>query len=178
MADEDDIDQDDEEEGGGSARKRVSGKKLVLFILLPILVLAGAGAGVYMSGLLDPILGLGEQDAVEGEAPAEADAVEPPGHFLPLDEMTVTLRSAGSKARFLKLQLTLELETPEDEERVRAVMPRIVDNFQVFLRELRVEELEGSQGIYRIREELLTRVNQAANPVKVKEVLFTDMLIQ
>lgn len=173
MADEDDGDDD-----VGGSKKKVSGKKLVLFILLPILVLAGAGAGVYMSGLLDPILGIGgeEEQAAEEEAPPEEVAA--PGHFVPLDEMTVTLRSAGSKARFLKLQLTLEMEKPEDEERVRAVMPRIIDNFQVFLRELRVEELEGSQGIYRIREELLTRVNQAANPVKVKDVLFTDMLIQ
>ncbi|MBP5856947.1 flagellar basal body-associated FliL family protein [Marivibrio halodurans] len=171
------ADEDDEDIGGG---KKVSGKKLVLFILLPLLVLAGAGAGVYMSGLLDPILnpGASEEHVAEEEAPNEEEAPSGPGVFVPLDEMTVTLRSAGSKARYLKLQLTLELEKAEDEERVRAVMPRIIDNFQVFLRELRVEEMEGSQGIYRIREELLTRVNQAANPVKVKEVLFTDMLIQ
>lgn len=173
MADEDDADI------GGGGRK-VSGKRLILFILLPLLVLAGAGAGVYMSGLLDPILNPGaeEEQVAEGDESHEGEVPSGPPVFVPLDEMTVTLRSAGSKARYLKLQLTLELEKAEDEERVRAVMPRIIDNFQVFLRELRVEELEGSQGIYRIREELLTRVNQAANPVKVKEVLFTDMLIQ
>jgi len=175
----DDTDDDDE---GGAPKKKVSGKKLVLFIVLPILILAGAGAGVYMSGLLDPLLGLGgeEQTAEEdaAAAQAEAEAAAAPGHYLPLDEMTVTLRSSGGRARFLKLQLTLELEQAADEARVQAVMPRIIDNFQVFLRELRVEELEGSQGMYRIREELLKRVNQAASPVKIKEVLFTDMLIQ
>lgn len=170
-----------EDEEGGAPKKKVSGKKLILFIVLPILILAGAGAGVYMSGLLDPLLGLGgEEQTAEGEAPPPEEEAVPaaPGHFLPLDEMTVTLRSTGGKARFLKLQLTLELEQAADEERIQAVMPRIVDNFQVFLRELRVEELEGSQGMYRIREELLKRVNQAASPVKIKEVLFTDMLIQ
>ncbi|MEQ8604431.1 MAG: flagellar basal body-associated FliL family protein [Marivibrio sp.] len=174
----DDTDDDDD---GGAPKKKVSGKKLILFIVLPILILAGAGAGVYMSGLLDPLLGVGgEEQAAEGEAaPEEAQAeAAAPGHYLPLDEMTVTLRSTGGRARFLKLQLTLELEQAADEERVQAVMPRIIDNFQVFLRELRVEELEGSQGMYRIREELLKRVNQAASPVKIKEVLFTDMLIQ
>ena len=39
--------------------------------------------------------------------------------------------------------------------RIEAVMPRIVDNFQIYLRELRLEDLRGSAGIYRLREELL-----------------------
>ena len=57
-------------------------------------------------------------------------------------------------------------------------MPRIVDNFQVYLRELRVEDLRGSSGLYRLREELLQRVNAAAAPAKVTDVLFKELLIQ
>jgi len=57
-------------------------------------------------------------------------------------------------------------------------MPRIIDNFQVYLRELRLEDLRGSAGMYRLREELLTRVVAAAQPVRVKDVLFKEMLIQ
>ncbi len=170
---------DDAEGGEGDGdKKKVSGKKLILFVVLPLLVLIGAGVGVYMSGMLDPLLGIEEEKTEEQKAEAEAEKAAQPGHFLALDEMTVTLNSSGSRTRFLKLQLTLELEKQADEARIQAVMPRIVDNFQVFLRELRVEELEGSQGIYRIREELLSRVNAAADPVEVKDVLFTDMLIQ
>ena len=56
--------------------------------------------------------------------------------------------------------------------------PRIVDNFQVYLRELRIEDLRGSAGVYRLREELLARVNTAVQPVKVKNVLFNEVLIQ
>jgi flagellar FliL protein len=57
-------------------------------------------------------------------------------------------------------------------------MPRIVDNFQIYLRELRVDDLRGSGGIYRLREELLARVNAAVAPVKVNDVLFKEMLVQ
>jgi flagellar FliL protein len=57
-------------------------------------------------------------------------------------------------------------------------MPRIIDNFQVYLRELRLDDLRGSAGIYRLREELLMRVNTAAQPVHVKDVLFREMLVQ
>ncbi len=62
--------------------------------------------------------------------------------------------------------------------RISAVMPRIVDNFQIYLRELRIEDLRGSDGIYRLREELLARVNAAVAPVKVTDVLFKEMLVQ
>ena len=61
---------------------------------------------------------------------------------------------------------------------IEEMMPRIVDNFQVYLRELRVEDLKGSAGMYRLREELLKRVNVAVAPVKVNDVLFKEMLVQ
>ena len=57
-------------------------------------------------------------------------------------------------------------------------MPRLIDSFQVFLRELRIEELEGSQGVYRVKEELLDRVNQIIKPAKVKDLLFRDLFVQ
>jgi len=167
------------EEGG---KKKVGGKKLVLFIVLPILILVGAGAGLYFSGMLDSLLGGEEQLEGEGDGQGEEHAAEPgvatPGFYLEVPEMLVSLRSSGRKQQILKLRISLELAGPEDQAAIEAFMPKIVDNFQVFLRELRVEELEGSQGLYRIKEEMLARVNQAAHPVKVKDVLIGDMLIQ
>jgi len=76
------------------------------------------------------------------------------------------------------MRISLELESASDEDRILAVMPRIVDNFQVFLRELRMDELQGSRGLYRVKEESLARVNAAAHPAKVRDVLFKEMLIQ
>ncbi len=163
------------EEGG---KKRVSGRKLVLFILLPLLLVVGIGVGLFMSGLLDPLFGGGdeEQAAANPEAPiAVADA---PSIFLPLDEILVTLRSPGSKQKFLKLQVSLEIGSLEEQAHIERLKPRIVDSFQVFLRELRLEELEGSQGVYRIKEELLDRVNKAIQPVQARDVLFSDLIIQ
>jgi len=78
----------------------------------------------------------------------------------------------------LKLSVSLELDDPLIVPDVEKVKPRIIDRFQVYLRELRVEDLRGSGGIYRLREELLARVNSAAAPVKVRDVLFKEMLVQ
>jgi len=72
----------------------------------------------------------------------------------------------------------LELANQADLAAVEAVMPRVVDQFQTYLRELRVRDLRGSAGIYRLQMEVLTRVNAAVAPVEVKDVLFQEILIQ
>lgn len=169
----DDLDDIDD----GEPQRKTAGKKIVLFVVVPLLLLIGAGAGLYFSGMLDSFLG-GEKDqaAESAEEPVEPEG---PGYFFDLDEMIVTLSGGpGRKQSFLKMRITLELQKQADEARIKQVMPRIVDNFQVFLRELRIEELQGSHGLYRVKEELLARVNAAAHPVKVKDVLFKEMLVQ
>jgi len=161
---------------GEASGRKFGKKKLILFAAIGVVVLIGAGAGVYFSGLL----GGGEEHEQQASAEnAESEPVPPAAaHYLDLDEMVITLGGVGRKSSFLKMRLSLELASPEDEIRVKAIMPRIIDNFQVFLRELRIEELQGSQGLYRVKEELLARVNSASYPTKVRDVLFREMLVQ
>lgn len=179
-APDDVVDGADAAEHGGeqSSGRKFDKKKLILIAAAGVVVLIGAGAGVYFSGLL----GGGKDAAQAGKAEeanaAAANAAPVAAHYLDLDEMVITLGGVGRKSSFLKMRLSLELQSPEDEARIKAIMPRIVDNFQVFLRELRIEELQGSQGLYRVKEELLARVNAAAYPTKVRDVLFREMLVQ
>ncbi len=58
------------------------------------------------------------------------------------------------------------------------MLPRVVDSFQVYMRELRIEDLDGSAGMFRIKEELLSRVNAAVYPIEINDILFKEMLIQ
>ena len=76
------------------------------------------------------------------------------------------------------MSISLELDSAADVPRIQAVMPRIVDNMQAYLRELRADDLRGSAGLFRLREELLARVNAAAQPAKVNDVLFQEVLVQ
>jgi flagellar FliL protein len=175
VADDADGEGADGEGGGQGAGKKFGKKKLILIAAIGFVVLAGAGAGVYFSGLL----GGGKDKAHAGKDSASSEPAKPVvAHYLDLDEMVITLGGVGRKSSFLKMRLSLELANPDDEARIKAIMPRIVDNFQVFLRELRIEELQGSQGLYRVKEELLARVNAAASPTKVRDVLFREMLVQ
>ena len=151
----------------------LNGKKLVLFIIMPVLLLIGGLAGAYFAGLLDPLLGHKEEVVEEEVAPVDTRAV-----FFDLPQMLVNLNTGGRKNNYLKIAISLELASKEDSVELQNLLPRVVDNFQVYLRELRVEDLRGSAGVQRLREELLMRVNTAVHPVVVKDVLFKEMLVQ
>jgi len=160
-------------------RRRFAGKTLVLFVIAPLLLLGGLGAGAYFTGLAGKILGSDKQEAEQKQKEKEQAAqAAKPAVFYNLPEMLVNLNSAGRRTSFLKISVSLELENATDIPRIEAVMPRIVDNFQIYLRELRIEDLRGSAGLYRLREELLARVNNAAQPARVNDVLFKEMLVQ
>lgn len=159
-------------EGEVQTAKKGGKKKLLVIVGGVVGLLAVAGAGLYFTGMLDSVLG--KKQPVVAQAPPPKPLV-----FFDLPDFLVNLNSGGTKkASFLKLSVSLELQNQEDTARLQAVMPRIVDNFQIYLRELRVDDLRGSGGIYRLREELLARVNAAVAPVKVNDVLFKEMLVQ
>jgi flagellar FliL protein len=153
-------------DGAGSKRDR---KKLIIFGAGGLLVmLIAVGGYLYFTGTISRLMG----HKTEIVAPPPKPLV-----FFDLPDFLVNLNSGGRKANFLKLTVSLQIEKQEDSLRLQAVMPRIIDNCQIFLRELRVEDLQGAGGIYRLREELLARVN-AVSPVKVDDVLFKEMLVQ
>jgi len=152
-----------------------SGRKKLLMIVLPILLVVGGGAGVWFSGLADSLLGKDKGAEVAEEHSAE------PEHgtiYYELPQMLVNLSTSGRRTSFLKIVVSLELTSEEDKATLETALPRIIDNFQVYLRELRVEDLRGSAGLYRLREELLFRVNTAVSPARVTDVLFKEMLVQ
>jgi len=175
---EDQLDDADGADGaeGESGGKRMSAKKIVLFFVLPVMLLIGAGAAAYFMGFADSLLGKKTDPAAAAKAKLEEQRSK--AVFFDLPELLVNLNAPGRRSNFLKISISLELPFDADVKQLEVVMPRIVDSFQVYLRELRVSDLKGSAGIYRLREDLLRRVNEAAKPVKINDVLFKEVLIQ
>ena len=173
--DEDDEDFDDEDgDEDDKSSDKPGGKKKLIIIAVVLLLAIGGIAAAYFTGLLQPIIEL-----ITGEEATEEEKVDKENAvFFPLEELIVNLNAGGRKSTFLKIRISLELADGEDISRIESVMPRIMDNFQVYLRELRIEDLKGSAGMYRLREELLTRVNAAAAPAKIQDVLFKEILVQ
>ena len=98
--------------------------------------------------------------------------------FYDLPEMLVNLSTGGNQSTYLKIKVSLEIGDPAIAPQLEALLPRIVDNFHVYLREVRLDDLNGSAGLYRLKEELLLRVNTAVQPLKINDVLFREMLVQ
>ncbi len=210
---------------GAPAKKKMAGKTLILFVVLPaVLVLGGGGAAAVMlmgggGATAAPAAEHAEEGAhVEAEgdhaAPAEGDHAaaegggdhaaaegehgatvgtpegeEAVGHTLPCEsgnpcyyampKLVVNLASTGgSRATMMELELSLESATPSSFSRVPEMMPRLKDTLNSFLRELRVEDLNGSGGTYNLRRELLKRFNTVLDPKKIDAVLIEGMLIQ
>ena len=140
--------------------------KKMLFIIIGVVaavVLLGGGAGAYFFLFSAP---------PESESVADTN----PAYDYDLPPMTVNLNS--DKPEFLKLTVSLELADKSMVEIVEPRMARVIDAFQVYLRELRRSDLEGSAGIYRLKEELRRRVNLAIYPAEVQGILFKEILVQ
>jgi flagellar protein FliL len=167
-------------EAGEEAPKKKSKQKLVL-LAIPLLLVAVL-AGLWFGGILPPLLGTGGQAAAGPEKPGDIarDAAEKAKApvFVDLPDLIANLNVGQRRSAFIKLKAKLELSKAEDQPIVAAAMPRIQDMFTTYLREMRPEELRGSAGTYRLREELIARANIAVAPAQVVDVLFSEMLIQ
>lgn len=170
-----DEDMDDEEGGPSEGASKGKKKKLIIIVAILLLVVGGAAAA-FFTGLLEPVIAMitGE----ESTSVADGETPEGVGLFHDLPEVLVNLNTSGRKSQFLKMKVSLEVATEQDKLIIDGVKDRVMDNFQVYLRELRIEDLQGSAGMYRLREELLRRVRAAAAPAQVKDVLFKEMLVQ
>ncbi len=153
--------------------KKGGGKKKLILILVPVLLL-GAGAGGWFSGVIPKLL---HGEAHEAKAPAETAIVRAPV-FVEMPEIIANLNTGAKRAAFIKLKARLELAKPEDAPVIQSAMPRILDLFQTYLREMRPEEMRSSASTYRLREELVSRTNIAGYPAKVVSVLFTELIVQ
>lgn len=164
------------EEGAGEAAAAkpglfaLTGKKIMILGGVGVLLLAVGGA--WFMGFIG---GGATEEAVEGQ---EAAVPHKEAYFLDLPPVTVNLNSTERRAAYLRLNIALELADSSLVAEIEPFLPRIMDAFQVYLREVRMSDLEGSAGVYRLKEELRRRINLAVYPAKVDAVLFKEILIQ
>jgi flagellar FliL protein len=93
--------------------------------------------------------------------------------------MLVNLVSApGERVQYLRVKIVLEVKEEKQIEAIKPAMPRVTDIFQTYMRELRAADLNGSAGLFRLKEELTRRVNAAVAPVPVSAVLFKEIVVQ
>lgn len=143
-------------------------KKILMIAVPAIVLLGGGGAAAFFLGVF------GSSD--EHHEAAQPVAAKPV--YFDMPDMVVNINGRQRRTAFLKVAVSLELKSASDTEKIQQSMPRVVDSFQVYLRELRTDDLSSSAGMMRLREDLLLRINDTVAPAKVRDILFREMLVQ
>ena len=170
MATADDI-EDAEIQSTGSRKKKI------LLIVIPLLVLIAGVVGAFFTGVTENIVE--NKNKVDESLIAEDDGAPKEGAYYVIPEVMVNLSNRGNqKPIYFKLNITLELGSQLDVSHAEKMLPRIVDSMQFYLREMRLEELQGSMGTYRLKEEILGRLSKILAPAQVVDVLLKDIVVQ
>jgi flagellar FliL protein len=144
-------------------------RKMIIMAAAALIVIGGAG------GYMVFFSGHGAKEAKE----TTKEAAAKPATFVDLPDVLVNLANSGSdRTQYLKVKVVLELPEADLVERIKPLMPRVMDAFQTYLRELRPTDLDGSAGLYRLKEELTRRVNAVVAPNHITAVLFKEIVVQ
>jgi flagellar FliL protein len=173
---------------GAEGKKKLPLRLIIIGAVAAVLVLGGGGTAAFL------LLGHKAPPTAGHEKPKKKDDKKKDGKkddktgaqiaegpdgvvFYTPPDIVVNMQTADGRPTFLKLKLTLELPDQATADTLDENMPRLQDMFQTFLRELRPEDLSGSQGSYQLRMEIQRRVNLVIAPSKINTVLIEEMLI-
>ena len=172
----------------GEGKKGLPLKLIIIIAVAAVLVLGGGGTAAFLLlGHKAPAADAQKakpkkEDKKKGDKKDDKNGAQiadgPDGvvFYTPAD-IVVNMQTDDGRPTFLKLKLTLELPDHDTADTLDANMPRLQDMFQTFLRELRPEDLQGSEGSYALRTEIARRVNLVIAPAKINSVLIEEMLI-
>lgn len=152
---------------GADAAPSKKGKLKLIIAAAGFVAILGAGAGGFFL-----------MRSPSAEKHAEAPPAKPPT-YLDVPDMMVNLVGApGERVQYLRVKVVLEIKEDKQVEAIKPNLPRVTDLFQTYLRELRPSDINGSAGLFRLKEELTKRVNTAVAPQQVTAVLFKEIVVQ
>ncbi|MFV0332809.1 MAG: flagellar basal body-associated protein FliL [Tropicimonas sp.] len=143
-------------------------------LLLGLVLAAALGGGGFLAAYSGLLAGLSGGDDGDGGAHASA-AAEEVGAFVPIDPILVSLsRDEGPR----HLRFRAEIETsPSHKAAVAAVMPRIVDALNSYLRAVSTDDLERPTALVRLRAQMLRRIQLVAGDLEIRDFLVTEFVL-
>lgn len=161
-------------------KKKSKGPILLGFML----ALAGAAGGYFavQSGTILPVESNGaDVEGSHGDPEKYADGATnllesmDGVAFIPLEPLVVSIQDA-SRSRFLKFAAQLEVPKGRKED-VEAVMPRIVDVLNGYLRAVDLEQLSDPNVLFGLRAQLLRRIQVVTGKDHVRDLLIMEFVL-
>jgi flagellar protein FliL len=159
----------DQADGVAEGAEVVAPRGKLKLIIAVVVVLATIGSGATWFFFLRH-----HDDEMHAEAPPQ----KPPSYVEVPDMLVNLVGLPGERVQYLKVKIVLEVKEEKQIEAIKPTLPRVTDIFQTYLRELRASDLNGSAGLFRLKEELTRRVNTAVSPNQVTAVLFKEVVVQ
>ena len=154
---------------GNSPRKK---SKMLFFIIFGLIVLLAGGGGFFAYTKF-----LAPQQNKDAVAAVPAQPQQIMGDLFALEPFVVNLSDPKGK-RYLKVQVEVEMESPEAVGRATQATPKLRDMVIMMLTSLTFEDVMTPEGKIRIRDELLQRFNQVLRPDRVVNIYFTEFVVQ
>jgi flagellar protein FliL len=187
MAEKEKEETSPEEEG-----KKKKGKMLLIIIvgvLMLILIIGGVVAFLMMGH--DEEAGTKTSETTHKEAPAKAEGEGAAKHetsgggegsteiglMFPLETFTVNLLSESGR-RYLKVEMNLEMGGEELSPELEEKKPVFRDIIIRILSSKSLEEISTIKGKEKLKEEIVNEINLRLKDGKVKNVYFTDFVVQ
>lgn len=167
-------------------------KKLIIFVTLPLMLIVGAGMGAVMFGLIPGFDPLGthkkngmanansepKEEPFLNEAPPTFAASTSDAVNLQLEEFVINLQTERHYPVFMLLSVALELKDQAAQIRVTSLEPRLRDKVIIFASSLTEQELNGFDGINRIRDGLWVRLREIIPKEDLLNVQILKMTIK
>ena len=188
------------EDGGQQAAPKKGGKmKLIIIVVLALVVGIGGGVAAmkFMGGDSQPeataespapgtdseapvakppvaaegaAAGAGPEAGLEGLDPAGPQNIE-------FKAFTVNLNDAGGKS-YLKLVMSIDADTPELADEINKKMPQLRDTILLLLSSLSRDDIIPMDGKLRLRNQMLNRINTQLTSGKIKNIYFSEFVVQ
>ncbi len=177
-----------EEKNEEEKKEKKSGSNLVLIIIIVLLVLILVGGGIAAYFLLsdngnEPQANANTQTPQNTQAKMSKKKIVRNSDLLqigpvyPLDQFIVNLLSQGG-SRFLKTKMDLELSGPELTAELDKKKPLIRDIIIRTLSSKTFQEVSTSRGKEKLKDELVDKINAVLADGNIKNIFFTEFVVQ
>jgi flagellar basal body-associated protein FliL len=151
--------------------RRISIKRLVLFVFFPLVLLIGAAVGVVTSGLLK---------SNEPKVPVvpKVDLTKLPGAYVDVPDLIINMRARDGAPRLLIMQATIHLESVDSRPMVQNDLPKVQSALILFLRKQDPDAMAGSAGVEAVRAQMEQLTADAIKPQKLMGLSIGRMQIR
>jgi flagellar FliL protein len=158
--------------------KKKGGKlKLVIILVVALGVLGGGGFAAWKFFLQPKMAGDAAANSTGEDGAKQAEEPAPGGQLVTLDSFVVNLADPMGR-RYLKTTMDVEVANAAAAAELAAAMPRVKDTLLLLLSSKSFEDISSMDKKIELKNDIVSRLNQIIGKNKVRNVYFTEFVVQ